>query len=244
MCRCVYNCLLLLVFLAVSESAVHSRVKRQFSALSEESINSLVDELLKNVKEDNNSLVDPIAVPDAYLEDLDLQLYDGVAYGLSSIRRIGNAVLQNRTDGYYMKIQIGLNNIVALYNWRSNVTIQVPFLDIFSPPSRMFRNLVLFRERAKGEVLMRTEDVIIYTEIQVTQRGKGIKPRVVDFQILDMVGIDVDIRGFGVDLIDAIVSDMVSAASNIFKDIVYEQVEGPVRKAINEELVNLKLPFG
>ena len=67
---------------------------------------------------------------------------------------------------------------------------------------------------------------------------------IIDLEILEMVGLDVDIRGFGLDIIDAIVSDAVSAAGNIFREIVYEQVEGPVLSALNNEIGKIKLPFG
>ncbi|CAG7831107.1 unnamed protein product [Allacma fusca] len=158
--------------------------------------------------------LDPFPLPD-YTSDLwssTIELTGGSLQGLSTLHRAGSIILGFEKNIIYITVNIGAENLKGKYNWSLG----------------LFKNML----KRKGALEFNLEYLTV--AVKVRQPANLDLPPSIEELNLDIGNIAVLSDGAGT--LDYIVEAMFNVLPNLFRSQIINALEGPVSKAIEEEV--------
>ncbi|KAG1653080.1 hypothetical protein GQR58_025798 [Nymphon striatum] len=175
-------------------------------------MNSYIDQVLINARPLIKQKADPIALKN--LKKV-VKLYDGKVTGLSSITRTGNVILKCTSSNINLSVNFGFGRVSAGYRWKKRV--------------------IFVKLKGRAEISFKSLGV----SASISQaRTSGAHPVITDLD-LKLKGVKVHISGLS--LAGHIIAAIISLISNIFRKVLANAIEGPIRKALQKQLDRIKI---
>lgn len=186
--------------------------------------NNLVDEIIRKTLEDFENKIEPCPLPDFQFTfnkkvfflnyKGGVQFYDGMLYGLSSLRRGGDCDVLLSEQSFRLKANIAMDNLQWQYSGRISFLNMGTNFDLFGSIGHISAILEL---EAYGENKFRAKEV----------------------KINELTGLDINIKNHRI--ISSIVKVITKTTMKLFQSRIRRFIEIRLKDLINKEVENINV---
>lgn len=194
-------------------------------AAAEEACNEYVDKIIQDLKEDKEYMQDPYEIAEKSVEvhkkillvnyTGEAKLYDGHIYGLSSLHRQGDVVVDKK-DKTHLKLWLAAGVLELKCSGRLKLMGHGPQLTV----------------EAKAD--------LVTMKLDIVPAGENDNPKIKNFSLEDVKGLDVKVSGLGP--LKFFLNAYINIVGKIFKNAIRHFVENKMKLFLDKKMKQYEIP--